>query len=63
MEKLNFVIYLIIVVTTFGACRGGMYIDDFINVQWICNDINIQFKYTGEDCEKGRQSLVKDDKQ
>lgn len=40
-----------------------MYIDDFINVQWICNDINIQFKYTVEDCEKGRQSLVKDDKQ
>ena len=49
-------------VGTFSACRGGLYMEDFVDVQWACSEINLQFTYTAEDSEKGTGTLIKDNK-
>lgn len=47
-------------VGTFSACRGGLYIEDFVDVQWACSEINLQFTYTADDPGKATGTLVKD---
>ncbi len=62
MKKIiSIVVYLLIVVGTFSACRGGSYIEDFVNVQWSCSDMSLRFTYTEDNSEMGTGTLVKDD--
>ncbi|MBQ7778905.1 MAG: hypothetical protein IJ404_00275 [Clostridia bacterium] len=61
MKKIiNIFVSLLIVIVTFSACRGGVYIDDFVNVKWTCNDFGLQFSYTDDNPEMGVGTLVKD---
>ncbi len=63
MKKIiSIVVYLLIVVGIFSACRGGLYMEDFVDVQWTCNDIGLQFTYTNDNSEMGVGTLVKDNK-
>lgn len=61
MKKIvSILVSLLIVIVTFSACRGGVYIDDFVNAQWTCNDLSLQFAYTDDNPEMGVGTLVKD---
>ncbi len=57
---LNIVVCLFLVVGTFSACRGGLYMDDFVDVQWTCSNMGLQFTYTADDPEKAIGTIVKD---
>lgn len=61
MKKIiSIAVCLLMVVGTFSACRAGLYMEDFVDVQWTCNDIELQFTYTSENSEMGIGTLVKD---
>ena len=34
--------------------------EDFVDVQWTCSDINLQFTYTLDDLEKATVTIVED---
>ena len=48
------------VIATLAGCKGGLYMEDFKDVQWTCSEIEMQFEYTSEDLEKAIGTLVKD---
>lgn len=60
IKKLIILYSLVMFVGTFSACRGGLYMEDFVDVQWACSEIKLQFTYTAEDSEKGTGTLIKD---
>ena len=61
MKKIIRFVCLLIVVVTFSGCRGGLYMEDFIDVRWTCSDIDMQFTYTSDNPEMAIGTLVKDD--
>lgn len=62
IKKLIILFFLLVFVGNLSACRGGLYMDDFINVRWTCSDINLQFTYTADNLEKATGTLIKDNK-
>lgn len=60
IKKLIILYSLVMFVGTFSACRGGLYMEDFVDVQWTGSDINLQFTYTADDPGKATGTLVKD---
>ena len=59
-KKINIAVCLLIVVGIFSACRGGLYMEDYVDVRWTCNDINLQFTYTADNFEMGIGTITKD---
>lgn len=57
---ISIVVCMFILVGMFSACRGGSYMEDFIDVQWTCDDIELQFTYTSSNREMGIGTVVKD---
>ena len=46
MKKIrSIIVCFLIVVLIFSGCRGGLYMEDFKNVQWTCSDMDIEFTY------------------
>ena len=52
---------LFIVVVIFNACRGGVYMEDFEDVQWTCSDIKMEFTYTSDNPEMAIGTLIRED--
>lgn len=62
MKKIiSIIVWLIIAVATFSGCRGGLYMEDFVDVQWTCSDIDMEFTYNSDNLEMAIGTLVKDD--
>jgi len=62
MKKIiSIAVCVFLVVGTFSACRGGVYMEDFVDVQWTSSDIGLQFAYTADDREKGIGVLNQND--
>ena len=62
MKKIiSIAVCFVVIVGTFSACRGGLYMDDFVDVQWTCSDMGLQFTYTTNDPEKATGTIVKDE--
>lgn len=59
-KRISIVVCFLIIIGMFCACRGGTYIEDFVDVQWICDDIGLQFTYTADNREMGIGTLDKD---
>ena len=61
MKKIVKSICILMVIMTLSACKGGLYMDDFADVQWTCSEIDMQFEYTSDNREMAIGTLVKGD--
>ena len=60
MKKLVSIICVLIVVMTFSGCKGGLYMEDFENVQWTCSEIELQYTYYDVETGFAMGTIVKD---
>ena len=60
-KTISFFLCLLIVVS-FSACRAGLYMDDFIDTRWTCDEMNLQFTYNADNLDVAIGTLVKDGK-
>lgn len=60
MKKLVSIICVLIVVMAFFGCKGGLYMEDFKDVQWTCNELEMKFTYTTDNEEMAFGTLTKD---
>lgn len=61
MKKVAKMTVLLILVVICSGCLVGVYIEDFKDVQWTCNDIELQFTYTSDNLEMAIGTLAKED--
>lgn len=62
MRKIvGMVCFLVVVSVVFNGCRVGLYMEDFENVQWTCDVLELQFSYTSDNPEAAIGNISKDD--
>ena len=59
-KTISIIVCLSIVIGIFSGCRGGLYMEDFIDVQWTCGDIDMEFTYSSASPEMAIGTLNKD---
>ena len=55
-----FLLCIVIMCFTLSGCKVGLYMDDYKDVQWTCNELDMQFTYTSDNLEMAKGTLVKD---
>ena len=60
MKKLVKFICILMAIMTLSACKGGLYMEDFKDVQWTCSDINMQFVYADDEVYSAVGIIEKD---
>ena len=59
-KNINILVYLFVVIVTLCACRGGLYMEDFVDVQWTCSNMDMKFTYTVDNEGTAVGTIVKD---